>query len=100
MKYAVIETGGKQYLVTKDQELDVESLGDAKTATFKPLLVFDEKDTKVGTPEVKGSEVKAKVIEQVRTDKVVAIRYKAKKRVNKKRGHRQDLTRIKITDIK
>lgn len=100
MKYAVIETGGKQYLVTKGQELDVESLGDQKTVSFNPLLVFDEKETKVGMPEVKGASVKAKVVDNIRADKVTSIRFKAKKRVNKKRGHRQNHSRIQITEIK
>ena len=100
MKHAVIQTGGKQYIVKKDDVIDVESLGEEKAVTFKPLLVFDEKDATIGTPEVSGVAVKAKVLENLRGDKVLAIRYKAKKRVNKVRGHRQNLSRIQITDIK
>ena len=100
MKKAVITTGGKQYIVSKDDVLDVELLGDAKTVSFEPLLVFDEKDVSVGTPLVSGVKVNAKVVEQVRGDKVTSIRYKAKKRVHKTRGHRQNYSRIQITDIK
>ena len=100
MKHAVIKTGGKQYVVKKDDVLDVESLGDVKTASFKPLLVFDDKKVELGKPEVSSVKVSAKVLENVRDDKVVAIRYKAKKRVHKKRGHRQHYSRIQITDIK
>lgn len=103
MKKAVIETGGKQYLVSKDDVLDIELVGDKKTVDFEPLLVFDDdkpQDAKVGAPTVKGVKVKAKVEDQLKGDKVIAIRFKAKKRVNKKRGHRQQYSRIKITDIK
>ncbi|HIA91511.1 TPA: 50S ribosomal protein L21 [Candidatus Saccharibacteria bacterium] len=100
MKQAVIKTGGKQYVVKKNDVLDVESLGDAKTVNFTPLMVFDDNDVTVGEPEVKGAKVSAKVLEQIRDDKVVAIRYKAKKRVHKKHGHRQNYSRIQITDIK
>lgn len=99
MKYAVIETGGKQYIVSKDDVIEVESLGDQKDFSFTPLLVFDDKTTTVGRPEVKGISVKAKVLDQTRGDKVLAIRYKAKKRVHKVHGHRQNYSRIQITDI-
>lgn len=100
MKQAVITTGGKQYIVGKDDVLDVELLGDKKTVSFEPLLIMDGDDVKVGTPTVKGAKVSAKILEEVKDDKVTAIRFKAKKRVNKKRGHRQNYSRIKITDIK
>jgi large subunit ribosomal protein L21 len=100
MKKAVILTGGKQYLVTQGQELNVELLDPANKPSFDALLVIDGDNTSVGTPLVDGAKVTADIVEQVvKADKVIAIRYKAKKRVNKKRGHRQKLTRIKITSI-
>jgi large subunit ribosomal protein L21 len=100
MTKAVIKTGGKQYLVSKGDVLDVELVDDAKkTVTFTPLLVTDGTTTKVGTPEVTGASVKAKLVETVRADKVTAIRFKAKKRVHKRHGHKQSLSRIEITDI-
>ncbi|MBI2007953.1 50S ribosomal protein L21 [Candidatus Saccharibacteria bacterium] len=100
MKKAVISTGGKQYLVAEGEELEVELLEPAKDATFEALLVIDGEKTSIGVPTVTGAQVKADVIEQVvKQDKVTAIRYKAKKRVHKRRGHRQKLTRIKITKI-
>jgi large subunit ribosomal protein L21 len=103
MKKAVILTGGKQYLVHEGLELEVELLNpitSGKGATFEPLLVIDGENTSVGTPAVEGSKVSADIVNQlVKAEKVTAIRYKAKKRVNKKRGHRQKLTRIKITKI-
>lgn len=100
MKQAVIKTGGKQYLVEKGDTLDVELLPDKKTTSFNPLLVIDGDKVKIGNPEVKDSSVKAKVIGTVKGDKVISVRFKAKKRVNKKRGHRQQYSQIQITEIK
>lgn len=99
MKKAIIATGGKQYLVSEGRTLEVELLASDKNATFSPLLVMDDKITKVGQPSVEGVTVKADILGEVRADKVTSIRYKAKKRVNKKQGHRQRLTQIKITSI-
>lgn len=101
MKKAVIATGGKQYLVAEGETLEVELLKtEGKTASFTPLLVIDGDKTTVGTPEVSGAKVSADVVEQdVQADKVTAIRYKAKKRVHKVRGHRQRHSVIKIKKI-
>jgi large subunit ribosomal protein L21 len=99
MKKAVITTGGKQYLVSEGDELEVEKIADAKPV-FQPLLVIRDADIEVGKPTVAGAKVTADVIEpEILADKVVSIRYKAKKRVRKIRGHRQRLSRIKITRI-
>lgn len=100
MKKAVIATGGKQYIVTEGETLEVERLKDAKDSiSFAPLLVIDGDTVTVGTPEVAGVTVKAKIVEEVKADKVTAIRYKAKKRVHKVHGHRQQLSRITIDKI-
>ncbi len=100
MKKAVILSGGHQYLVAEGDELEVEKLGSDKKAEFETLLLIDGENIKVGAPAVSGVKVSADVLEvEVKADKVIAIRYKAKKRVNKRRGHRQKLTRIKITKI-
>ena len=101
MKKAVIATGGKQYLVAEGETLEVELLkAEGKTATFVPLLLIDWDKTTVGTPEASGVKVTADVVEEnVQADKVTAIRYKAKKRVHKVRGHRQRHTVIKIKKI-
>ncbi|HET7827551.1 MAG TPA: 50S ribosomal protein L21 [Candidatus Saccharimonadales bacterium] len=100
-KRAVILTGGHQYLVAEGEELEVDLLDPAQqTAGFEALLVLDGDKVSVGTPTVPGIQVTAEVLEQsVKGDKVVAIRYKAKKRVRKVRGHRQRHARIKITKI-
>ncbi|HUS26827.1 MAG TPA: 50S ribosomal protein L21 [Nevskiaceae bacterium] len=101
MKKAVIATGGKQYLVTEGESLEVELLhADGKTVSFEPLLVIDGDAVSVGTPMVEKAKVSAEVVdEDIKADKVTAIRYKAKKRVHKVHGHRQHYTRIKITKI-
>jgi large subunit ribosomal protein L21 len=100
MKKAVIQTGGKQYLVIEGETLEVELLSPDKKLTFEPLLVLDESSIKVGTPVVEGAKVSAEVIEQdVQADKVTSIRYKAKKRVHTVRGQRQHHTKLKIVSI-
>lgn len=100
MKKAVIATGGKQYLVTEGDVIKVELLSADKKVDFEPLLVIDGDKTTVGTPTVAGVKVTADIVEQeVKADKVMAIRYKAKKRVHTVRGHRQKHTQIKISKI-
>lgn len=101
MKKAVIATGGKQYLVTEGEILQVELLhSEAKTATFEPLLVINGDAVSVGAPTVEKAKVTAEIVAaDVQADKVTAIRYKAKKRVHKVHGHRQHQTTIKITKI-
>lgn len=98
-KKAVIVSGGHQYVVAEKDKLEVELVGDKKTLKFEPLLVIDGEKVQVGQPIVKGASVEAKVIDETRGDKVTSIRYKAKKRVNKKRGHRQSYSVIEITKI-
>lgn len=100
MKKAVITTGGKQYLVTEGDELEVELLAPEKKLQFSALMLIDDDKINIGKPLVEGVGVAADIIEQqIKSDKVTAIRYKAKKRVRKTRGHRQKLSRIKITKI-
>jgi large subunit ribosomal protein L21 len=101
MKKAIISTGGKQYVVSEGETLEVELLKDAgKTATFVPLLTIDGEKITVGTPEVSGAKVTAEVVAaDQQAEKVTSIRYKAKKRVHKVRGHRQHQTVLKITKI-
>ena len=102
MKKAVIEVSGTQHIVAEGDNITVNLLDtDKKSVTFTPLMVADGKSSLVGTPEVKGVVVTAQVIEaDTQGDKVMAIRYKSKKRVHKVRGHRQRLTTLKITSIK
>lgn len=99
MKKAVIATGGHQYVVSEGDVLNVELLQAEKKIDFDTLLVIDGDKTTVGTPIVSGVKVSAEVVGQVRGEKVTSIRYKAKKRVNKIHGHKQNYTQIKITKI-
>lgn len=101
MKKAVIATGGKQYVVAEGDTLTIERLKDVeKTLKFDALLVVDGDKTTVGTPLVSGVTVQATVVDaEAKADKVVAIRYKAKKRVHKLHGHRQQQTVVKIDSI-
>lgn len=100
MKKAVIVSGGHQYIVSEKEKLEVELVGDAKTLKFDPLMIIDGEKIQIGQPTVKGGAVEAKVLEtSIKADKVTAIRYKAKKRVNKVRGHRQQHSVIEITKI-
>jgi large subunit ribosomal protein L21 len=102
MKKAVVELGGKQHIVSEGDEIVVNLLStDKDTVSLDTLMLIDGKDTTVGTPFVKGSSVEAKIIDaDSQGEKVLAIRYKSKKRVHKVRGHRQRLTTLKITSIK
>lgn len=101
MKKAVILTGGKQYMVTEGETLEVELLNTKdKSVKFDPLLVIDGEKTTIGKPNIGSIEVIATVVEEnVKADKVTAIRYKAKKRVHKVHGHRQGHTVLKIDKI-
>jgi large subunit ribosomal protein L21 len=99
-KKAVIATGGKQYLVSEGDVVDIELIKEQKTIDFQPLLVIDGDKIVIGQPTIDSARVSAEVVEpMVKADKVVAIRYKAKKRVKKVQGHRQKLTRISILKI-
>jgi large subunit ribosomal protein L21 len=100
VKKAVITTGGKQYLVSEGDVIEVELLKQEKSVDFEPLLIIDGDKIQVGKPTVNGAKVSAKIEAQnVKADKVTSIRYKAKKRVKVTRGHRQQHTKIAITKI-
>jgi|SRR5680860_798525 len=100
MKKAVITTGGKQYIVAKGDVIDVELLKEDKAVSFEPLMIYEDGKPVIGTPFVEGAKVTAKVLDkELKSDKVTAIRFKAKKRVHKTKGHRQKFTRVEITDI-
>ena len=100
--YAVIETGGKQYRVEVGTELEVELLDvePGKTVTLdRVLLVADGDDAAIGRPVVDGAAVSAEVVRQTRGDKIIAFKYRPKARSRVKKGHRQDLTMLRISDI-
>jgi large subunit ribosomal protein L21 len=100
--YAVIETGGKQYRVEVGTELEVELLdanaGDAITLD-RVLLVADGDQASIGTPLVAGASVSAQVVRQDRGPKLISFKYRPKARRRVKKGHRQDLLLLRITDV-
>ena len=99
--YAIIRTGGKQYKVEQGDEILVEKL-DAEVGAqvkFEVLMLCSEEGTTIGTPVVAGSSVTAEVLEQGKAKKVVVFKYKPKKNIRKKQGHRQPFTKVKITAI-
>lgn len=103
MKKAVILTGGKQYIVSEGDEIFVDLIKtDKKSVDFdNVLLVLNDGKADIGSPDVKGAKVSADIVEaEAKQAKVTSIRYKAKKRVRKIKGHRQSLTKIKIKSIK
>ena len=100
--YAVIETGGKQYRVEVGTELEVELLDaePGKTITLeRVLLVADGDDANIGRPLVSGAEVSAEVLRQARGEKTISFKYRPKARSRVKKGHRQELTILRISDI-
>ncbi len=100
---AVVEIGGKQYLVSPKQKLEVDKLNkkEGEEVVFDKVLLFQkEKKVEIGTPYVKGVKVVAKVLSHKKGPKLIVFKYKPKKRYRKKKGHRQTFTEIEIKEIK
>jgi len=101
--YAVIESGGKQHRVVEGEILQLDKLdavaGD-KVKFDKILLVGEGESVKIGAPYVDGTQVEAEVTRQGRADKVKIIKFRRRKHSQKKQGHRQLFTEVKITGIK
>ena len=100
--YAIIETGGKQYRVEKDDVIDVELLDSeaGNPVQFTNVLFFnDGKNAKVGSPYVAKAVVKGQLLMESKGPKVISFKYKQRKGVRRKVGHRQKYSRVKITEI-
>jgi large subunit ribosomal protein L21 len=100
--YAVIETGGKQYRVEIGTELEVELLDaePGKTITIeRVLLVADGDESTIGRPLIVDAAVSAEVLDQTRGPKLISFKYRPKARSRVKKGHRQELTVLRIADI-
>src|SRR6478736_2574293 len=100
--YAVIETGGKQYRVEVGTELEVELLDvePGKTITIdRVLLVADGDESTIGRPLVADAAVSAEVLDQTRGPKLISFKYRPRARSRVKKGHRQELTVLRIADI-
>lgn len=101
-KFAVIKTGGKQYLVEVGRYYEFEKLeGEEGTKVdfAEVLLVVDGDNVKVGKPLVEGAKVSGKILSQFKHDTVRVFKYKKRKRTRKTYGHRQPLTKVEITSI-
>jgi len=102
MSYAIIETGGKQIRVEPGRFYDIELLAvepDEKVTIDKVLLVKHEDDIHVGQPLVEGATVEGTVLRHFRGRKVIVYKMRPKKKTRKKRGHRQEITRLMINTI-
>jgi large subunit ribosomal protein L21 len=100
--FAVIKTGGKQYKVAADDEITVMSLeGEAGAQiTFSEVLaLFDGEAHHIGAPRVEGATVVAEIVEHARGPKVYAFKKRRRKNSKRKRGHKQDLTILRIVEI-
>jgi len=104
MEMAVIKTGGKQYVVSKGDSIFIEklsgSLKEGDKVTFSEVLLVDNgSDTTIGAPTIKGAEVTGTVLEAGKAKKIDVVKYKAKSRYYKRRGHRQPFLKVKIDSI-
>jgi len=100
--YAVIKTGGQQYRVAKDDIITIEKLEGESGASVEfgeVLMVGEGASVKVGAPTVSGAKVTGELVEQTRGRKVIAFKKRRRKNSRRKHGHRQDLTKVRITSI-
>jgi len=102
MKYAILQTGGKQYIVSKNDTINIEKIeSEDKEIKFDNVLaIWDEKEFLLGMPKLAGVTIKGSIIEQFKGPKITIFKYKPKKRYRRKTGHRQKYTKIKIIEIK
>jgi large subunit ribosomal protein L21 len=101
--YAVIEVGAKQYCVKKDDVIEVEKqvvLKGKEVTLDKVLLLLKDKKVEIGQPYLKEAKVSATVLGHIKGPKTISFKYRRRKSSHWTKGHRQQLTRLKITDIK
>jgi len=99
---AVIKTGGKQYLVSPGQKIEIEKLlqeEGSEVEFSEVLLIENEKGLVIGTPFVEGAKAKGKILKHGKGEKLIIFHYRAKKRDKTKKGHRQPFTEVQITSI-
>jgi large subunit ribosomal protein L21 len=102
-KYAIVHHGGFQYKLEPKETFEVNRLGKKagdKVVLNDVLLIHDGKKAQVGTPHVKGASVVCEVVEHLRGDKVMAFKFRRRSNYRKRRGHRQELTSLKVSEIK
>lgn len=100
-KYAIVKIGGSQYKVAEGDEIQVDKIeGEkGKAVSFDEVLLLADEEIKIGEPLVKGAQIKAKIIEQFKGDKIRVATFKAKSRYRRVKGFRPQLTKIKIEKI-
>jgi large subunit ribosomal protein L21 len=102
MKYAIVQSGGKQYRAVEGATIEVDLLDvdpGKEYALEEVLLVADEGKIKVGAPQVKGAKVQTTVVDHIRGPKIRVFHYRNKQRYRKTQGHRQNYTRLKVEKI-
>ncbi len=102
MKYAIVESGGKQYKAVEGSTIEVDRLAlevGSKVDLNEVLLISDDENITVGTPLVDGAKVTATVVSEVKGPKVIVFKYKSRQRYRVKTGHRQKYTRLMIDEI-
>lgn len=100
--YAIVEIGGQQFKVGKDQKIFVNKLEGEEGSNVEfdnVLLLADEKKIKVGEPLVKGAKVKAKILGHPKADKVLIFKKKRRKGYQSLRGHRQPMTQVQVEEL-
>ena len=100
--YAIVETGGKQLKVSPGQMIDIEKIPGEEGAAVnldRVLFMADGENFTVGQPTIEGAIVKATIVNHSKQRKVIVFKYKSKTRYRRKRGHRQDFTRLAIEEI-
>ena len=100
--FAVIKTGGKQYRVAADDRITVMSLAGEPGDSVKlesVMMIVDGGATTIGAPFLAGASVSAEIVEHTRGEKVIAFKKRRRKNSKRKRGHRQDLTVLRITGV-
>ncbi len=100
--YAIIESGGKQYKAVPGSTVEVDRLHIEEGIQIdldQVFLVADDEDIRVGTPTVEGASVKATIVEHFKGRKIIVFKYIPRKRYRRKRGHRQQYTRLQIDEI-
>jgi large subunit ribosomal protein L21 len=100
--HAVIKTGGKQYRVAADDILEIERLPGEAGGTIEfadVLMIGDGAAAKIGKPFIAGAMVTAELVDQTRGPKLIAFKKRRRKNSRRKKGHRQDLTKVRITAI-
>jgi len=102
MKYAIVENGGKQYKAVEESTIEVDlmprEVGE-QVDLDQVLLFVDGDEVKVGAPGVNGAKVKTTIVSHVKGPKIVVFKYRPKKRIRVKTGHRQQYTRLMVNSI-